>query len=279
VTASNYYTYVHARRSRIAIQGLLDFACEFVADQMHTRRDLCQIAAAHYYRGRISAFVAAQRDVVEKERCFDDMLSKLGITPHYLPLVRDSEKGIDVWFALDVFDMAIRNAFDVAVLLTGDGDFVPLIQKLNEQGMPSVVMSWDIEDHVDWFGNTLSCQASRVLTDKATFFVPLHKVIDDPDHTYAHLADSLFVSRSPESNGFAKRASETIVNSDGDGRYHGAIYSLHANYGFITPNDGSDNIFFHASDANFENLRVGDLVEYSIGSNLQGACARKVKAV
>lgn len=280
ITASSYYAYNHSRRARIALQGLMDFACVFVADQMHTRRELCQVAAAHYYRGRLSASVAAHREVVEKERYFDDMLSKLGITPHYLPLVRDAEKGIDVWFALDVYDMAIRDGYDVAVLVTGDGDFVPLIQKLNERGVPSVVLAWDVEDHTDWLGNTLNCQTSRVLAEKATFFVPMHKLIEDPNHQYAALADSLFVPRTPEGvNGSKKPSCETAVDTTGAGKFFGTIYSLHAAFGFLTPSDGGDNIFFHSSDANFENLRIGDKVEYSLGSNLQGPCARKVRPV
>ena len=281
ITASSYYAYNHQRGARLALQGLMDFACAFVADQMQTRRELCQVAAAHYYRGRLSASVAAHREVVEKERYFDDMLSKLGITPHYLPLVRDAEKGIDVWFALDVFDMAIRNSYDVAVLITGDGDFVPLLQKLNERGVPSVVMAWDIDDHTDWVGNTQSCQTSRVLSEKATFFVPMHRIIEDPKHPYADFADSLFVTRTSDSTNGSKKflVSEAAVDAVGTGRFIGTVYSLHNAFGFLVPSDGGDNIFFHSSDANFENLRVGDKVEYSLGSNVQGPCARKVRAV
>lgn len=279
VTVSNYYAYNHHRGARIALQGLMDFACTFVADRMGTPRELCQVATSHYYRGRLSASVAAHRDVVEKERYFEDMLVKLGITPHYLPLVRDAEKGIDVWFALDVFDMAIKNAYDVAVLITGDGDFVPLVQKLNERGVPSVVMAWEIGDHTDWLGNTQSCMTSRVLSDKATFFVPMHKVIEDEDDKYAALADSLFVARTEGYTVLRKPVASDPVDTLGAGRFIGTIYSLHTAFGFITPASGEDNVFFHASDANFENLRIGDRVEYSLGSNLQGACARKVRAV
>lgn len=278
VTVSNYYAYNHPRGARIALQGIMDFACTFVADRMATRRELCQVAAAHYYRGRLAASVAAQRDVVEKERFFDDMLSKLGITPHYLPLVRDAEKGIDVWFALDVYDMAIRDAYDIAVLITGDGDFVPLIQKLNERGVPSIVMAWEINDHTDWLGNTQGCQVSRVLAEKATFYTPMHRVIDDPEHVYAGLADTLFVPKNGEMPAPTKRTLDPVM-ATGDGRLTGAIYSLHPTYGFIAPDDGGDNIFFHASESHFENLRNGDRVEFSMGSNTQGICARKIRVI
>jgi cold shock CspA family protein/uncharacterized LabA/DUF88 family protein len=278
ITVSNYYAYNHHRGSRIALQGILDFSCAYVADRMDTRRELCQVAAAHYYRGRLAASVAAQRDVVEKERFFDDMLSKLGITPHYLPLVRDAEKGVDVWFALDVYDMAIRGAYDVAVLLTGDGDFVPLVQKLNEQGVPSVVMGWDLGEHVDWLGNRQSCLVSRSLAEKATFFIAMNKVIDEASHEYAGFADSLFVQKSGEGHALPRMHAREEEPTSKE-RHTGVIYSLHANYGFITPDDGGENVFFHASDSHFENLRNGDRVEYSLGSNVQGVCARRIRAV
>jgi uncharacterized LabA/DUF88 family protein/cold shock CspA family protein len=278
ITVSNFYAYNHQRGSRIALQGILDFSCAYTADRLGRRRDLCQIAAAHYYRGRLAASVAAQRDVVEKERFFDDMLSKLGITPHYLPLIRDAEKGVDVWFALDVYDMAIREAYDVAVLVTGDGDFVPLVQKLNERGVPSVVLGWDLEDHTDWLGNRQSCLVSRSLAEKATFFVPMNKVVEDPGHEYASFADSLFVQRSSDTT-VASRPHGRDEGSVSSERVTGVIYSMHANYGFITPDDGGENIFFHSSDSHFENLRNGDRVEFSLGSNLQGVCARRVRAI
>jgi len=42
------------------------------------------------------------------------------------------EKKIDIKIAIDVISLAYENAYDTAVLVSGDGDFVPVIKKLKE---------------------------------------------------------------------------------------------------------------------------------------------------
>lgn len=283
ITVSNYYAYCHERKMRIALHGILEFARTLVAREQNVQLIHSQIAAAHYYRGRLAAPVALQRDALEKERYFEDILSKLGIVPHYLPLIGDVEKGIDVWFALDVYELAMRKSFDIAVLVTADGDFVPLIQKLNNIGMPSIVLAWELPEHEDFQGGKQACSISRSLCERATYFVPMHQVIEDSQCEYAQLVDveSLFVPRSHV--GFSedrkvRPPSETPGTANNSLR-QGAIFSLHNSYGFIVPKDGSENLFFHSSEPDFENLRIGDSVEYLIGSNTQGPCARQVRRV
>ena len=53
----------------------------------------CQIVDAHYFRGRLRAADADDRDLLFRERVFDDVLMREGVTTHYLPLSRDGEKG------------------------------------------------------------------------------------------------------------------------------------------------------------------------------------------
>ncbi|MHA1729838.1 MAG: NYN domain-containing protein [Promethearchaeota archaeon] len=42
------------------------------------------------------------------------------------------EKKIDIQIAIDIISGAYENAFDTAVLVSGDGDFLPVAQKINE---------------------------------------------------------------------------------------------------------------------------------------------------
>ncbi len=42
------------------------------------------------------------------------------------------EKKIDVQIAIDIISLAYEDAFDIAVLVSGDGDFLPVVQKLRE---------------------------------------------------------------------------------------------------------------------------------------------------
>jgi uncharacterized LabA/DUF88 family protein len=45
------------------------------------------------------------------------------------------EKGVDVALAVDALQVGMGQKIDVAVLVTGDGDFVPLVRALNKQGV------------------------------------------------------------------------------------------------------------------------------------------------
>lgn len=51
------------------------------------------------------------------------------------------EKAVDVQIALDMFELATRNEFDTAFLLSADGDFVPAVRAVLRRGKRVVVAS------------------------------------------------------------------------------------------------------------------------------------------
>lgn len=42
------------------------------------------------------------------------------------------EKKVDINIAIDIISLAYENAYDTAVLVSGDGDFVPVVKKVKE---------------------------------------------------------------------------------------------------------------------------------------------------
>ena len=63
-------------------------------------------------------------------------LMHAGVEPRYLPMSQtQGEKGIDVALAVDALQVGLDGKIDIAVLVTGDGDFVPLVRALNKQGV------------------------------------------------------------------------------------------------------------------------------------------------
>ncbi len=109
---------------------------------------LCRISEAHYFKGRVSAQEAAQRgNQLYYERVFDDILMSEGLVTHYFPIKsyhgKREEKNIDVHLALEAYDMATSGKMDVLVLIASDGDFVPLIRKINAMGIKVMLICWD----------------------------------------------------------------------------------------------------------------------------------------
>src|SRR5262249_15994012 len=64
-------------------------------------------------------------------------LMHAGIEPKFMPMPQSgaSEKGADVALAIDAMQVGLDGKFDIAVLVTGDADFVPLVRALMKQGI------------------------------------------------------------------------------------------------------------------------------------------------
>jgi uncharacterized LabA/DUF88 family protein len=50
------------------------------------------------------------------------------------------EKKVDIQIAIDMISFAYENAYDTAVLVSGDGDFVPVVKKI--KGLDKKVELW-----------------------------------------------------------------------------------------------------------------------------------------
>jgi uncharacterized LabA/DUF88 family protein/cold shock CspA family protein len=288
---SNYYNYVHERKTRISIKGLHEFIRHKVAELEGdaTSFNHCQIVDAHYFRGRLSASeVSNKGKQLYYERVFDDILMSEGVTTHYLPLRsnhhgRKSEKGIDVWLALEAFEQVFYKQFDVLVLIASDGDYVPLIRKVNSRGTRVMVLSWDFE-YTDDFGNLRSTRTSQDLLEDVTYPLAMHEIIDNRVSKDSYIVNNLFVpktdnykkdyhqpKRYDDDNNYEdeERKEDLEVGVSQNGDYHAStILSLKEGFGFIAfpPN----NLFFHHSEVqncDYNDLLVGDQVEFRIGKN------------
>ena len=286
---SNYYLYEHERRARISIGGLHEFIRDEIAREEGVDKRFCQIVDSHYFRGRLSAKLAQAQDSLYRERQFDDVLIREGVTMHLLPVSSDSngeisEKGIDVWFALEAFELAVHKRFDVSVILTGDGDFVPLVRKLNTLGTRVMLLAWDFDFQRD--GRTHGTRTSQVLINEVTYPVMMSDEIDSRGRKKDPAIARLFVQRPKETTPTAgiedpRLAVSSGPTEDSDTRT-GAIANTNVDkgYGFIRPDGGGDNMFFHVKsliDCELAELLPGSAVSFDVIGTDRGPNAVAVR--
>ena len=202
---STFYYQHHERKSRLSVRGLHRFIREQVAREEGTTEQRCKIVDAHYFRGRLSASEAAKAsgDVLYYERLFDDVLNSEGILMHHLPLSRNAkgkkkEKGVDVLFALETYERALKDELDVVVLVAADGDYIPLVRKLHTLGIRVMVIGWELE-HLGEGKKDATTYTSSDLLDEATYPILMNNIIDRRGHHNDIRVNDLFVSKgAPE---------------------------------------------------------------------------------
>ena len=293
---SDYYYFQHERKARISLEGLHEFVRHQVAEEEDIDLRLAQITEAHFFRGRLSATEARDKDRLFHDRLLDDILMNLGVCTHYMPLkTRDGrlqEKGIDVWLALEALELALHKSLDVVVLIAGDSDYVPLIRKLNTVGTRVMLLNWDFK-YEDFKGETRVTRASQQLLEQATYPVAMHAVIDRGLQEQDEVVEAMFVTQSepaafaPSSASAAPLASKPVrvagPTAAGPPGTLGmsTIKNLKNGFGFVVmpPN----NLFFSYADlteGDFNDLREGDWVEFTVGRNHRDEdCARNVRKV
>lgn len=302
---SNFYLYSHPRKSRLSIVGIHEFIRNQVAQFEDVDLKYCQVVDSHYFRGRLSAQEADVRNKLYQERAFDDVLMREGVVTHYLPLSRQGEKGIDVWLALEAYELAVLKHFNVVILIACDGDYVPLVRKINALGTRVMVLAWDFQ-YTDESGNTRATTTSVKLLEEATYPVLMHNIIDDKTKRTDPFIANLFVPQrdplsSPDLNGVPGLGGSTLggvslrpvtplsatpgipmmpLSGNVGESYSGRIAAIKEGYGFITTDQSSRNLFFYwgdVVDGDFNNLKLGDPVQYVLGMNDKGECAKEVR--
>lgn len=271
---SNYYKYVHERRQRISIPGLQEFIRVKAAEMEGVDKSCARIVDSHFFRGRFSAQLSQANDKLYAERLFDDILISENITMHYMPISSNKESGVDVSLSLECYEGACRGMYDVVALIAGDGDFVPLVTKLNRLGVRVMLIGWTFEYTDQQNGGTHQTTTSMRLISESTYPIAMQEVMNAPQDTRDPLVRQLFV--------------EVITQpavSEGrkaDGSLTGMVCSLKDGFGFICCAEYPNNIFFHYSavvEGKFDDLIEGDQVSFLVENGERGELATNVRKI
>lgn len=280
---SNYYLFQHERRARLSFKGLHDFIVAEVAKSEGMDVRHCQIVDAAYFRGRLTAQQAQDQDKLYSDRIFEDVLMRANVTmfQRHLKKRQDGgfeEKGIDVWLALEAYEMASLKKYDVCVLVTGDGDFVPLVNKLNTLGSRVMLIGWDFSYERD--GRPYITQAATELIDRVNYPIMMDTEIDSRERRKDSLIENLFMERTAAVTA-PDRSPQNATAMDGV-KKNGAILSFvpEKGFGFIKPTGGGENFFFHIRDLDGideEDIRAGLKVVFLAGRNDKGPAAQQIR--
>jgi uncharacterized LabA/DUF88 family protein len=89
-----------------------------------------------WFQGMFGAGDAEEKQLRSDRNLYHDLMHA-GIDPKFMPMPQSgaNEKGADVALAIDAMQVGLEGKVDIAVLVTGDADFVPLVRALMKQGI------------------------------------------------------------------------------------------------------------------------------------------------
>ena len=106
-----------------------------------------RVVYAGWYQGLFSTTQSDDHQrKTERNRHID--LMHAGIEPKFVPMSmsqKQKEKGVDISMALDALQVGLEGKIDIAVLVTGDGDFVPLARALMKNGIRVATVYFEYE--------------------------------------------------------------------------------------------------------------------------------------
>ncbi|MBO4350953.1 MAG: NYN domain-containing protein [Proteobacteria bacterium] len=295
---SNYYVFHHKHHMRLSISGLHDFVRDEVARREHTTPDFCRIVDAHYFRGRYTTPIVEQKGWIRGERIFEDVLMYNGVTTHFWPMTEGNEKSVDVALALEAYEMTHLRQYDVCILVAGDSDYAPLVQKIQATGTRVMVLGWEFE-FVNDRGLRHETHVSKRLMSDAIYPVMMSDVIESGKYDPG-APISLFVARTTENEedatdywdddddmtpmGQPMPASDAAAApiSTENLKYGHIVLLNPSGWGFIVPeSEGVDIFFCYADliDVTFDKLRHNAMVSYTEGRNEKGPIARTIRLV
>lgn len=162
----------------ININSLMNYIRQQVSHLSNSLLADCHITESHYFRGRYRVNDANSKHLLFSERKFEDALIENDVVFHYKHLreiqkngeITVVEKGIDVWFALEAYELATIRKFDYVVLITGDADHEILIRKLKALKIHTVLLTWDVS-------GSKTTSTAKLLKEEACTHIELDKYI------------------------------------------------------------------------------------------------------
>lgn len=172
---------------RLNLAKLSKYIRECVADRFGLDASQCLITESHFFRGRFRMPDAKRKNKLEGDRAFEDTLIENDVVFHYKHIAEMEngsikEKGIDVWFALETYELAIYRDFDFVVLITGDADHEMLARKIKALKKQVVLVTWNMAERDS---------TSPALKEEVTMHIDLDEIAKENKDLLGEICDSI----------------------------------------------------------------------------------------
>lgn len=148
----SYFTYAQLHYNTIPEKGWIVFEplhelIEQIVAEKEQGFNSYKVVYASWFQGLKHAKQTETKHLeIERNRHID--LIEAGVELKFTHNNQEqNEKGVDVKMALEVLQIALDDKIDIAVLITGDGDFIPLVRALMKQGKRVLLFYFDYENN------------------------------------------------------------------------------------------------------------------------------------
>lgn len=137
-----------------------------------------KVVYAAWHQGLFTSTQTTQEQL-KAQRNRDHDLIHAGIELKYESMSRnEEEKGVDVAIAIDALTAGLQRKIDVAVLVTGDGDFVPLARALRSHDVRVLAAYFKYDN------NGYNSSVSRLLLKACNYVLDVTALQKDPHHQW-----------------------------------------------------------------------------------------------
>lgn len=163
-------------QKHLNLHNLTNYVQLAIANRFDLDPSSCIVTESHFFQGRFPAHDSDANSNIAK-RAFEDELIEEDVSFHYKHIHRIAgkyqEKGIDVWFALETFELTLYRDLDFVVLITGDADHEMLARKIKSLKRQVVLLTWNVADQNS---------TSRALKEECTFHIDLKQLTKKSPH-------------------------------------------------------------------------------------------------
>lgn len=172
IDGSNHY---HIIKKMFNMDCLSEFNFEEFIKRIVDKRDLVRV---YYYTAPLDKNYPNGQDTYSKQQQFFERLRKI---PYFSLILCRMQKEIingkphyhvkedDINLAVDMVKLAYNNAYDTAILVSSDGDFVPAIKVVKEFGKKvenigfETKFSWHLKNECDKYRQLSKQEVSKFL--------------------------------------------------------------------------------------------------------------------